>query len=313
MNGLIFDIQRFSLDDGPGIRTTVFLKGCSLSCRWCHNPESRLGRPQIGWYKTKCIDCGRCLGECPNGAILPGDERVDRSKCLVCGACANACSAEALQIIGRTAAVSEVVEVVARDNPFYKTSGGGATLSGGEPLDQYEFSLALLTAFKEIGLHTVVETCGFGPWDHVAAFAEATDLFLYDLKCVNGEEHKIYCGVDNALILANARALAECGADIIFRAPIVPGINDTPDDLMRLGRFIKSLPGRQRLELMPYHRIGSSKYEALGMEFPIPDVQAPENLLEQESLLAEMGVELVRRRQSAYKHTVHTNAVTDGL
>jgi pyruvate formate lyase activating enzyme len=295
-SGLIFDIQRFSIHDGPGIRTTVFLKGCPLSCQWCHNPESRLGHPQLAFYKTKCIGCGRCFGECVNGAIIEGDGRVDRTKCLVCGACANVCPAEALQMIGRVATVSEVVAVVMRDQPFYKTSGGGATISGGEPLYQYEFSLALLAAFKENGLHTALETCGLGPWERVAAFAELTDLFLYDMKSVNPEKHKKYCGVDNAVILANARALATSGADIIFRTPVVPGLNDTADDLRLLGEFIKSLPGGQKLELMPYHRIGSGKYEALGMDYPIPDVPAPENLDEQEAFLSEMGIQLVRRK-----------------
>ena len=236
------------------------------------------------------------MDACPNGAITSDGERIDRSKCLVCGACAAACPSEALQIIGRIATVSEVVAVVMRDQPFYKTSNGGATISGGEPLHQYDFTLALLAAFKENGLHTALETCGLGTWERIAALAQLTNLFLYDMKLVNPEKHKVYCGVDNSLILANAHNLAAAGAQIIFRTPIVPGINDDPDDLRLLGEFIKSLPGSQKLELMPYHRIGSGKYEALGMEYPIPEVQAPDDLNSQEAILEETGVELVRHR-----------------
>lgn len=169
------------------------------------------------------------------------------------------CPAESLQIIGRAVTVSEVLDVVKRDQQFYKSSGGGVTISGGEPLQQHEFTLALLTSFKQIGLHMALETCGLGAWERVAAFTQLADLFLYDLKCLNPEKHRKYCGADNAVILDNAHQLATRGADMIFRTPVVPELNDTADDLMRLGEFIKSLPGRQRLELMPYHRIGSSR------------------------------------------------------
>lgn len=289
-DGLIFDIQRFSIHDGPGIRTTVFLKGCSLSCLWCHNPESISGKVQLAFYKTKCIACGRCVETCRNGGIVQDEPRVDRMACRVCGDCASKCPTEALQVIGRVANVAEVVDVVMRDEPFYNTSGGGVTLSGGEPLCQYDFSLALLRAFKDKGLHTAVETCGLSSWDRLAKLAALTDLFLYDIKAVDPATHARLTGVDNRGILDNARGLAASGTEMIFRAPIVPGLNDSADDLRLLGAFILSLPGEPRLELMPYHRIGAGKYEALGMIYALPDLESADTLDEQNAILSLMGI-----------------------
>ena len=291
--GLIFDIQRFSLHDGPGIRTTVFLKGCPLRCLWCHNPESRSSSPEIAFYKAKCIGCGRCAEACPNDSLLSGDERIDRVKCRVCGECVQVCPSEALQMVGRVATVSEILSTAMRDKPFYEKSGGGVTLSGGEPLQQYEFSRALLEACRDHGLHTVVETCGLDSWERVAGLASPTDLFLYDIKVVDSKKHEKLCKADNSIILENARRLAAEGTEMIFRTPIVPGLNDASDDLRLLGEFILSLPGGQKLELMPYHRIGSGKYEALGMRYPLADTESPDNLDEQKAVLAGIGVRLI--------------------
>jgi len=293
--GLIFDIQRFSLHDGPGIRTTVFLKGCPLACLWCHNPESRSSAPEIAFYKAKCIGCGRCADACRHDALLPSDDRIDRSKCRVCGKCAGVCPSEALRMVGRVATVSEILDTAMRDAAFYERSGGGVTLSGGEPLQQYEFSLALLKACRERGLHTVVDTCGLGPWEQVAGLASLADLFLYDIKVVDSAKHERLCKADNSIILDNARRLAAEGMEIIFRTPIMPGLNDAPDDLRLLGEFILSLPGEQKLELLPYHRIGRGKYEALGMRYPLDDASAPDDLDAQKAVLAAMGVRLITR------------------
>ena len=287
--GLIFDIQRFSLHDGPGIRTTVFFKGCPLSCVWCHNPESRSDRPEIAFYKAKCIGCGRCVEVCTSNAVSRDGERVDRAKCRVCGECVRACPSEALQMAGRVVAVSDVLGTAMRDQPFYEKSAGGVTLSGGEPLHQYEFSYSLLEAFKDHGLHTAVETCGLGPWERIAGLLPLTDLFLYDIKVMDPAKHQELCKADNSTILDNARKLAAKDVEIIFRTPIIPGLNDTPDDLRRLGEFILSLPGERKLELMPYHRIGSGKYEALGMQYPLVDIEAPDNLDEQKATLISPG------------------------
>lgn len=293
--GLIFDIQRFSIHDGPGIRTTVFLKGCPVSCLWCHNPESRSAAPQIAFYKSKCIGCGRCASACPHGAILETVTRLDRSLCRVCGACAEKCPTEALQLVGRRVTVDEVVDAVMRDEPFYRTSGGGVTLSGGEPLHQTEFCVELLRACREKGLHTCVDTTGYGTWEKLAALAELTNLFLYDIKAVDMGKHERLCGVGNQVILENARKLVDSGAAVIFRAPLVPGLNDSPEDLRALAEFVLSLPGDQRLELMPYHSIGAGKYEALGMEYALPDLEPPADVDGHRAALASMGVTLVDR------------------
>lgn len=292
VSGLIFDIQRFSIHDGPGIRTTVFVKGCPLSCQWCHNPESRLGAHQLAFYRNKCIGCGRCFAACEQGAVLQGEIRLDRTKCLICGACAEVCPGEALQIIGRTASVNDVLGVVMRDLPFYKTSGGGMTISGGEPMLQHEFSTSLLKAAREAGLHTAIETSGMTSWERLSEASQLVDMFLFDVKAVSPETHKRFCGVDNSTILQNARKLVELGAKVLFRTPIVPGCNDSDDDIAQLGKFILSLPGKQRLELMAYHRIGSGKYEALGMDYLLPDVESPEDMSKYTKVLKAMGVEV---------------------
>ena len=194
---------------------------------------------------------------------------------------------------GRVTIVSEVLGMAMRDQPFYTRSGGGVTLSGGEPLNQYDFSHSLLEAFKDHGLHTAVETCGLGPWERIAGLAPLTDLFLYDIKVVDPMKHQELCKADNSTILDNARKLAANDVKIIFRTPIIPGLNDTLDDLRRLGEFILSLPGERQLELMPYHRIGSGKYQALGMQYPLIHIEAPDNLDEQKAALTSMGVKLV--------------------
>ena len=293
--GWIFDIQRFCIHDGPGIRTTVFLKGCPLCCLWCHNPESRQRQPQLAFYISKCIGCGQCIEVCPNEAILQGEERVDREACQICGACAGECPAEALKLIGWKATVDEVVDVVMRDLPFYKTSEGGVTLSGGEPFAQPEYIVALLEACKINGLHTALETAGMTTWERIETARPFIDLFLFDLKVIDPERHTRLCGVDNAPVLDNARRLSAAGAQVMFRTPMIPGYNDSPEDLRLLGEFILSLPSKHTLELMPYHRIGSGKYESLGMAYSLTDVEPPESLESYSAILADAGVTVVER------------------
>ncbi len=290
MLGQIFDIQRFCTHDGPGIRTTVFYQGCPLRCEWCHNPESRQSKPVLAFYATKCIHCGRCFEVCPNNALTTTEQHIDRKLCRVCGKCAEACPTEALQLIGRSATVEEIVATVLRDEPFYSTSGGGCTLSGGEPFFQPEFTMELLAALKQNNISTAIETCGAVAWDRIERALPLVDLFLYDCKILDQDKHKQYCKADNALILDNARKIADLGKPITLRTPIIPTINDTPEDIKQLGEFMQSLPPHVTLELMPYHAIGSGKYIAIGLPEPLPGVPSPENIDYVIAQLAEMGV-----------------------
>jgi pyruvate formate lyase activating enzyme len=291
--GTLFDVKRFCIDDGPGIRTTVFLKGCPLRCLWCHNPEGISAAPQLAHYPSKCIACGRCRAACPGGAIsASGDVVVDRSACRICGSCAETCPSGALQTVGRRESVDCVMATVRRDAPFFRTSGGGVTLSGGEPLLQWEFALALLRASRAEALHTAVETSGLGLWPHIEALLPYTDLFLFDLKAVDPDKHRRLCGADNASILSNARALSGTGAQVLFRAPIVPGLNDDPADIDALADLLLSLPGRHSMELLPYHPIGSGKYAALGLEYALAHVRPPDSLERIARVLSGAGISL---------------------
>jgi len=275
--GIVFDIKQFSIHDGPGIRTTVFLKGCPLSCWWCHNPEGQAKHPELILRPERCIHCGACLDVCDRDAILVDESNpsTDRERCNACGACAEVCYAEAREIVGREMSVTDVMDEIELDAAFYDQSGGGVTFSGGEPLVQPTFLRELLRACKEAGLHTALDTCGFAPWRVLEDIREDVDLFLYDLKLMDDARHRAFTGVSNGPVLQNLWKLSERGHRIIIRVPIVPGMNDDEENWRQLGAFAADLPSLERVDLLPYHRIGRDKYHRLGKLCPMPETDPP--------------------------------------
>jgi len=275
--GLIFDIQRYSVHDGPGIRSLIFLKGCPLSCLWCSNPESQKASPELAFHRTFCIGCGVCVDGCPHQAIhLEGATiKVDRSKCDVCGECVKVCSPEALSIIGKWMTVEQVLAEVERDLIFYEVSQGGITVSGGEPLAQTHFVEALLKASKARGMKTAIETAGYAPWSSVEHIIRYTDLVLYDLKHIDPVVHRRLTGVSNRLILENVRRIANLGVPLTVRCPVVPGFNDDSHDMDALFHFVANLPGVKQVDLLPYHRLGGPKYTMLGHDYALKEVRPP--------------------------------------
>lgn len=282
ITGRVFDIQGFSVHDGPGIRTTVFLKGCPLRCRWCHSPESQRFETEIDYLKSKCIGCGRCVSACPTGArTFSVDEKdpeqmhyaTDSEKCTSCGLCVKACLPHALYYCGKDSTVDEVMERVIRDKPYFDTSNGGITVSGGECLCQSVFVAALLERCKFEGIHTAVDTCGFVPYDNIREVLPHTDLFLYDLKHMDSDAHRKGTGVPNELILENARAIASDGGKFHIRLPLIPGFNDSASNILSMIEFLQALGDSVELiQILPYHDLGTVKWERLLR--PAPDFYA---------------------------------------
>ena len=280
LTGKFYDMQGFSVHDGPGIRLTLFMKGCPLHCLWCHSPESQAFPTELNWMEIKCVGiekCGNCLNVCPHDCIKPGKKKLDlqsnqeitlvhtdRTNCDNCGKCAEVCTAKALYMCGTDYTLEEVMQRVRRDVPFFKRSGGGVTVSGGECLCQHEFLLEILKQCKAEGIHTAVDTTGFAPWSSIEPVLPYTDLFLYDLKNMDSRLHKLATGVPNELILENAQKIAKAGGKFQIRIPMIPLFNDSQESFEQFGKFILTLGDAvEVVQLLPYHKMGTVKWERL--------------------------------------------------
>ena len=276
IKGNVFDIQRFAVSDGPGVRTTVFLKGCNLRCVWCHNPESQSFKQEIRVQEQNCIYCRKCIDACYSQAMYldnNGKRIIDRKRCNVCGSCIENCYTEALSVMGREMSIDAVIHEVEKDSAMYKISGGGMTVSGGEPLLQLEFTEKLLKSAKELGIHTAVETAGCVPYKYLERIEIYTDLFLYDIKGYDTQNHKKNTGKGNEQILENLSRLSEKNR-IFVRMPIIAEKNDFKEELQGTAAFLRNLVGVEQIEILPYHRFGESKYAALGRN--VEHLEAPD-------------------------------------
>jgi pyruvate formate lyase activating enzyme len=270
VTGRVFNVQRYSLHDGPGIRTTVFLKGCPARCLWCHNPESQSFGPEVIRVETRCASCGTCETVCPHGAPPPGS-----GLCTACGECVDACPAGARELVGRESTVDEVMVDVLRDRIFFQDSGGGVTFSGGEPLAQPEFLRALLTASRGHGLHTAVDTCGFAPRENLLGLAPLVDLFLFDVKLIDDARHRDLTGLPTGPILDNLRALVDAHPSVWIRVPIVPGHTDDEADVAAIAALVGELPRVHHVSLLPFHATGGAKARRLGRPAPLESLAPP--------------------------------------
>jgi len=276
IKGVIFDVKRFAIDDGPGIRTTVFLKGCPMRCWWCHNPEGQVSAPELIYRRMRCTGCAECVRICKEGAIsgLGKSVSINRKKCSLCGRCCQKCPTEALTIVGKKMSVNEVLKEIDKDLVFYDESEGGVTFSGGEPLLQPNFLNALLDKCRERGIHTAVDTCGYASRKSVDLISDKVDLFLYDIKTMDERKHREYTGVSNKPILENFKRLAERGSKILVRFPVVPGINDNEVNVTKTAEFLVSC-GTKEISLLPYHRAGTEKYIGLDKVCKLNKTQRP--------------------------------------
>lgn len=296
-SGTIFDIKRYAINDGPGIRTAMFFKGCPLRCFWCHNPEGQQLQPQMMFRANRCKGFKDCLQACPQGAISWVDGSITHwEACDGCGRCAEVCVSGGREIVGRELQVQDLIAEIERDMVFYSQSGGGVTFTGGEPLLQREFLQASLVSCKSLGIHTAVDTSGYASWEGFKSIYPLTDLFLYDLKLMNEAKHKQCTSVSNKLILGNLQKLSAVKANILVRIPLIPGINDDDENIHSSASFLKSLPNLAGVELMPYHEIGLAKYTALGINYQLGEIRPAkrEKIEEVERILAEYNLPVIK-------------------
>jgi glycyl-radical enzyme activating protein len=277
VTGQVFAVEGGSFHDGPGVRTTVFLKGCPLRCLWCHNPESQSKRPELYFLHEKCTGCGACIGACPNRchAIHEGNHRIDWKSCSACGTCVEACPSSALEIKGRDIEPEAIIERLIGEKAFFDATGGGLTLSGGEPFFQFDFSYRVLSLAKKRGIHTCIETCGFAPRENMLKMKDVVDVFLYDFKESDPEMHRRFTGVGNEGIIGNLLALDAAGARTILRCPIVPGLNDRVEHLHAIAGLVERLANVMEVHVMSYHPMGSSKSGRIGRDYPLGESDFP--------------------------------------
>lgn len=280
LKGRVFNIQRFSIHDGPDIRDLIFFKGCPLHCAWCSNPESQHFEKQVAYKKSKCIGCGACIANCQQKALSrreDGKVLVDKTKCVECGTCVKVCCAQAMHVFGEDYTVDELYDRVHKNDITWR-SNGGITLSGGEVLSQADFAAAFLKKNKEQGIHTAIETSLFAPWETVKKVVEQCDLVFCDCKLFDNELHKKWTGVDNTLIKENILRIKKelPDVDLIVRTPVIPGINDNEEELQHIVDFLKQVPNLKDYELLPFHNYGSTKYTQLSMDYALADKEAPD-------------------------------------
>ncbi|MGQ9677207.1 MAG: glycyl-radical enzyme activating protein [Chloroflexota bacterium] len=279
---VLFDVSRYMIEDGPGIRTAIFFKGCPLRCKWCSNPLGLSPNPQLAYNKRRCVKCLACMVACPQGAISFSDDvlRTNRELCNACGECTRVCPNGARVIVGKRYAVSEILEMVSKDRVFYRRFSGGVTLTGGEVLLQHAAAQKVAGLCRTNMIHTTIETSAYGSWASLLGIVKQCDLVFVDLKHIEPQAHRSLTGVDNGIILENIGNVARFSADngfprLIVRMPIIPGLNDGDETLRRVGQFVGSLPGGVGINLLPYHRLGANKYEMIDLEYEVPDIQVP--------------------------------------
>ncbi len=295
--GLIFNKQKFSIHDGIGIRTLVFMKGCPIRCIWCSNPESQLLKKEIMDVSVKCIGCNKCINLCPKGAISSQFE-IKREECDACGKCVEKCYANAKKTVGNWETVFDVVSEIEKDIVFYRNSGGGVTIGGGEPLLQYDFVKEVFLQCKKLGIHTAIETCGYADWEVAKGVFEYVDQVFYDLKHMDSKKHKELTGVGNNLILENAKKMTDIKNDITFRVPLIPGLNDDKKNIHAIGLFVSDLmkKGKEiKIEILPYHNLGGDKYKWLSKEYELSKKATPREGYKEvyEEILKSYGCDVV--------------------